>query len=71
MESWTIYARPADFPDVPFVVRNWIITPGAMVPGGAVAFCDSLEQARHVIPEGLTRFERNPDDDPVIVESWL
>ena len=31
----------------------------------------TLEEARKLIPEGLSRLNRDPNDDPVIVESWL
>ena len=72
MEMWTIYARPADFPEVPFLVRGWLVLPnGALVPSGAVAFADTLEQARNVLPKGLMRFERDAEDEAQIVESWM
>jgi hypothetical protein len=31
----------------------------------------TLEEARELVPPGLARIDRDPDDDPVIVESWL
>ena len=72
MPTWTIYATPADFPSVPYVVRGWLVGPGGQVrDSGAIGFADTLEQARNYLPPGLVRFERSPDDDPVIVETWL
>ena len=72
LTTWTIYERPADFPDVPFVLRGWIVGPGGQLrESGTLGFADTLEQARTYVPEGLTRFPRADDDDPVIVETWL
>jgi hypothetical protein len=57
-----------------FVVREQLI----MFPGGELriaphptAVCDSLEEARRVMPSHLVRMQPFPDDDPVIVETWL
>jgi hypothetical protein len=33
--------------------------------------CNSLEEARAKVPEGLYRMPRQLGDDPVIVECWL
>lgn len=72
MEMWTIYASPADFPSVPFVVRGWIITEsGGLMFNGAVGFADTLDQARGYIPAGLVCMARSDDDEPQIVETWL
>jgi hypothetical protein len=69
---WTIYAAPTDFPNVPYLVRGWAILPGGeLMATGAMAFADTLAQARGVIPVGLVQMERSLDDDPVIVETWL
>lgn len=55
-----------------FVVREHRVSGGhthtALVPH---AVCDSLEEARASIPDGLVCLDRNEDDDPVIVEVWL
>lgn len=66
---WTIYDRPADFPEG-FVVRPWTVTRGGVVPGGAYV-APSLEDARAAVPAGLFRMDRAPDDDARIVETWL
>ena len=72
MTTWTVYASPADFPNAPYVVRGWLIGPGGQVAdSGALGFADTLDEARGMIPAGLYRMERSPDDDPVIVETWL
>lgn len=36
-----------------------------------IGHAKTLEDARKLVPPGLTRFERHPSDDAVIVESWL
>lgn len=68
LRQYTIYDHPKDFPDG-FVVREWEITAGATTPGPAVTV-ETLEEARAVVPGGLFRIDRAPDDDPVIVETW-
>lgn len=35
------------------------------------AFGDSLEDVRKKVPTGKHRLERDPSDDPVILETWL
>jgi hypothetical protein len=68
---WTIYDRPTDYPDS-YVVRPWILSSGSEhpIPGAAVAAPD-LDAARDLVPAGSFRMERNPDDDPCIVETWF
>lgn len=69
---WTIYEKPADYPTVPFVVRAWHVSGGQQTDAGALAFADTLDQARSMLPAGLHRFPPSDGyDDPVVVESWL
>jgi hypothetical protein len=50
--------------------RQWVLK-------GRIAFAqfagvyDTLEEARKDIPQGLYCLGRDPNDDPVIVESWI
>lgn len=69
--TWTIYTHPNDLPDVPYVVRGWVITDGGALDSGAIGFADTLDEARRIIPEGLFNMGRQDDDDPVIVETWM
>lgn len=66
--TWTVYAGASDTP-FPFVVRRWEgTTPG---PGWGVF---TLAEARLLIEArapGSVRIERAPDDDAVIVETWI
>lgn len=34
-------------------------------------YATSLEEARSVLPPGCWPFDRDPSDDPSIVESWM
>ncbi|MGF9891134.1 hypothetical protein [Priestia megaterium] len=40
-------------------------------PTNVVVIKDTLEEIRSVIPAGLTRISRQPDEHPTIVETWL
>ncbi len=68
---YTVYRKPSDFPDS-YVVRRWAVSAGAVAAEtGLWCLADSLEGARQSIPPGAFRLDRNPADDPVIVEVWL
>lgn len=72
---WTIYASPSDFPGVPFVARKWEICVGSLRPTEEAILCGTLREARMACTAALghraIRIERNHDDDPVIVETWI
>lgn len=36
-----------------------------------VVVADSLNELRKKLPAGLTKIDRDPEDDPVIIEVWL
>lgn len=63
---WTIYKHPSDYPDK-YVARKFILDK----PTSEILIGDTLEEIRKMLPLGLTRFDRNPEDDPVIVETWI
>jgi len=68
---YTVYCRPSDFPEN-FVVRRWAVTAGkVMAEAGLWCLAETLEGARGSIPQQLYRQERQPGDDPVIVEVWF
>lgn len=69
-EVWVIYDHPSDHPDH-FVVRRQFAGKGEIVIDQRCWLCNTLAEARQVIPPGLVQFARNPEDDPVIVESWF
>jgi hypothetical protein len=67
---WTIYQSPADHPGK-FVVRAYDATSAGPVVRAESEVCDTLAQARTRVPCGLYWMNRNPVDDPTIVETWL
>ena len=71
MVQWTIYDHPKDYPDK-FVVRQWIITPGKVTRGDVIMASPDLESIRKFLRSlGLQALERDLEDDPTIVETWL
>jgi hypothetical protein len=73
---WVIYKDAADMPPGCFAVRRWTVHPGATeaVPDPYAVAAPTLELARELITENvgyLYRLPPDPNDDPVIVESWL
>ncbi len=69
LTMWTIYERPLDFPNC-YVVRRWTVEEGKTVAHECL-LADSLEKARKLVPPHSTRMDRFPEDDPVIVETWI
>lgn len=65
---WTIYDHPSDYPDH-VTVRVWY----GELSEPNVALVQSIEEARtYVLSAGACMcLRRLPDDDPVIVESWI
>jgi hypothetical protein len=68
---FVIYENPSDFPGR-FVVRVQRVSNGFVVPArDLLANCSDLAEARRCLPPGLVRMPRHPEDDPVIVETWI
>lgn len=67
---WTVARNPADFPDK-FVARKWLIGRRDLTPTVDHHVADTLDDVRAMLPHGLHPVPRNPNDDPVIVESWI
>lgn len=63
---WVVYDSPADLPGR-FVARKW----SGPVPTEHIRQAKTLEWLRQQLPIGLSRIERQPDDDDKIVEVWL
>lgn len=62
----TVYSSPLDYPNM-FVARLYDLdqwTPYVMVRS-------SLDVIREAIPAQFHRMDRNPDDDPAILEVWI
>jgi hypothetical protein len=70
---FTVYERPRDYPDK-FVVRRWWIgkDPGRPIPDPDWFYlADTLDEVRAHVPRHCVRLERDPNDDPKIVEVWI
>lgn len=64
---WTVYENPTDFPGK-FVARLWDLDQ----PTDQIKVADTLREIRaELMPLGLHRLERQPEDDPHILETWL
>lgn len=70
LSIWTVYDKPADFPTM-YVARRWEVVGPVLVATNEALFAYELERLRDQLPPGLIRLPRNPNDDPVIVETWL
>jgi hypothetical protein len=80
--GYTIYEHPPGY-----VVRAWcryagdarllwpFVVPSAVGPeiqrSAYVCLCQSLDDARAPFLDRHVRIPREPDDDPVIVETWM
>jgi hypothetical protein len=70
LQLWTIYDHPSDFPDC-FVARLSLVSRGGIITTRETLTAPTLEALRSQLPPGLYRLNRDPYDDPVIVEVWL
>lgn len=67
-----IYHNPSDFPGM-FVGRYHKVTATRVIPDDEpFAVGPTLEGVREAMAPGNDqRFDRSPDDDPTIVETWI
>ena len=68
LDIWVVYDHPSDLPDA-YVARRF----RGNVPTQSVMWGNDLEMLRVMlaIDMGLTRIVRDPEDDPVILETWV
>ena len=69
LPMWTITAHPSDFIQG-FVARMSLTLPSPKATDCAL-YGESLQDVRSMLPPGLVCIDRDPNDDPVIVEVWL
>jgi hypothetical protein len=68
---WTVYRYPNDYPGH-WVMRGHEILPGIGVRPHSVCFvAKTLDEIRTKVPPGTWRVDREPNDNPVIYETWL
>lgn len=70
LSLWAITENPSDFPGK-FVARRFIIGAGVYAVTVDHHVADTLEDVRAMLPGHLVRLPRDPDDEPIIVESWI
>jgi hypothetical protein len=70
LTGWTVYDHPRDYPDC-FVARRWIAKGGDVIPTTDMLVATTLDEVRALLPPGLIRFARMPEDDAKIVEVWI
>lgn len=70
MDIWTVYWSPNDFPGL-FVARRWTVSKAGVRATEDHFVADYIDELRMMLPPGLVRMQRDPDDDPVIYEVWL
>jgi hypothetical protein len=70
LSMWTVYERPKDYA-CGYVARRFDVA-GAVTPTAMTLKCLELEPIREKLARaGLIRLDRNEDDEPQIVETWL
>lgn len=67
---WVIYKNPTDFPNVPFVMREFVLAQGQVIPTDKTWQGSDISRVRRYIPKGKTKRERDAKDEPQIVEWW-
>jgi hypothetical protein len=70
LNVYTVYRQPKDYPDG-YVIRRHKVDKEGSAPTSEAAFGATLEEVRTHLPWGLYRIDRDPSDDPCIVESWI
>jgi hypothetical protein len=71
LSIWTVYDHPHDYP-AEFVARRCIVDRGGITLTRELLRSQDVDKIRSKLEGlGLTRLSRSPDDDPVIMETWL
>lgn len=69
---WVVYDHPRDHPDFYVVRRQWATPEGTVRHDSfCVGFRDLSTARAWLAQQGLTRLDRMPADDPVILETWI
>jgi hypothetical protein len=68
---YTIYESPKDYPGMYVVRRYFVDARGPVADVKPLVVTKDLEKARGALPVGVYPLGRQPDDDPVILESWI
>jgi hypothetical protein len=66
---WTVYVSPTDFPGI--VVIRPCFADETYQPLSCHIEAQTLEEARAMLPRGLTNIGRDKRNDPLIKEVWI
>lgn len=67
---WVVYDHPTDYP-FGYLARRWRVGSESAEATDERVVGISLAAVRAQLPVGLVRLARAPEDDPVVVETWL
>lgn len=73
LSVWAVYEKPKDYP-CNWVARRHEVRGGVSTPTLDVIVSLSLADVRGCLlaeEPGLVCLQRHPDDDPVIIETWI
>ena len=70
LEMYVIYQHPKDFPNY-YVARLWKVNADGPVATQKYRVAATLDEVRGFVPFGKVRIERDPNDEPQIVEMWI
>lgn len=71
LNIWTMFDHPTDFPEH-YVVRLSVVTAAGPNITNVTLYSEDLEELREAMrAQGLVCLERDPEDDPKIIEVWL
>ena len=70
MDLYVVYFNPSDFPNQ-HVARRQTAGRGTVAIAADPLVVGTYEQVLAALPDGLTRLERDPNDDPCILEIWV
>lgn len=70
MDLYVVYHNPRDFPGQ-HVIRKQTAGRGTVAIAAKPLVMRTLEEVRAALPAGLVRLERDPGDDPCVVEVWV
>lgn len=71
LDLYVVYRNPREFPGQ-FVIRRQTADRGSVtIDPQPTAVGPTLDAVLSMLPPGLTRLERDPNDDPCVVEVWL
>lgn len=71
LDFYVVFRNPSDFPGQ-YVIRRQRAGPGTITKDATpLAVGPTLAVVRAALPPGLTRLERDPNDDPSILEVWV